>query len=148
MANGTYHPFCTDDLAILQGNSSLPPSLVECTLSCSGHGSCDWRTKKCVCDSFWMENPVTAHTGRRESNCREYPMNASILSFCLFSSLVIFSLLMHMHTEWSVFYVILVILCVVMTIVIITWMCCCCCLRRYDIPVDSSSITLLHGLCH
>ena len=44
----------------------------DCQFSCSGHGSCDQRTKRCHCDVFWMENPFTAHTGRHESNCGEF----------------------------------------------------------------------------
>ncbi len=47
----------------------LPSCSLECILTCSGHGSCDWRTKRCVCDTFWMENPIAAYTGKEESTC-------------------------------------------------------------------------------
>ncbi|CAI8031979.1 Dyslexia-associated protein KIAA0319-like protein [Geodia barretti] len=43
----------------------------ECQLSCSDHGTCDKRSRRCHCDTFWMENPFTANTGRQESNCGE-----------------------------------------------------------------------------
>ena len=46
--------------------------IIECQLSCSGHGSCDKQTKRCRCDVFWMENPFSAHIGRHESNCGEF----------------------------------------------------------------------------
>lgn len=73
----------------------------ECQLSCSNHGTCNPRTKKCQCDTFWMENPFKAHFNRRESNC-----------------------------EWSGFYVVLVVLGIVLVLVFFLWLCCCCCLRK------------------
>ena len=30
---------------------------------------CNVRTKKCECNTFWMENPFKAHLGKKESNC-------------------------------------------------------------------------------
>jgi hypothetical protein len=73
----------------------------DCQFSCSGHGSCDQRTKRCHCDVFWMENPFTAHTGRHESNC-----------------------------EWSVFYVVLIALGVLLVSGVTIWLLCWCCLRK------------------
>jgi len=72
-----------------------------CQLDCSGHGVCNVRTKKCECNNFWMENPFSAHLGKRETNC-----------------------------DWSVFYVVLVALIAVLVLVFLVWLCCCCCLRR------------------
>lgn len=40
-----------------------------CQNPCSGHGYCDIRTKKCVCSTFWTQNPFTAHYGNQRSNC-------------------------------------------------------------------------------
>ena len=51
--------------------SFLAPHPLVCQLYCSGHGACNVRTKKCECNNFWMENPFSAHLGRRESNCGE-----------------------------------------------------------------------------
>ena len=30
---------------------------------------CNVRTKKCECNTFWMENPFKARLGKKESNC-------------------------------------------------------------------------------
>ncbi len=40
-----------------------------CQLPCSGHGSCDPKTRKCQCSTYWMENPFKSQLGRKESNC-------------------------------------------------------------------------------
>lgn len=72
-----------------------------CQLPCSGHGTCNLRTKKCQCSTFWMENPFKSRMGRMESNC-----------------------------EWSVFYVTLVVLGIVAVFLFFFWLICCCCLRR------------------
>lgn len=72
-----------------------------CRLPCSGHGSCDLETKRCVCQSFWMENPFKLHFGKRQTNC-----------------------------DWSVFYVALVAVLSFALLVFVGWLCCCCCLKR------------------
>ncbi len=43
--------------------------IIVCQLPCSGHGSCDKNTHKCTCIKFWMENPIKAHFGKKETNC-------------------------------------------------------------------------------
>lgn len=43
-----------------------------CQNDCSGHGTCNQRTKKCACDVFWMENFFTSNFGPRRSNCGEW----------------------------------------------------------------------------
>lgn len=57
---------------------------VVCQNNCSGHGSCDRATHRCICSGFWMENFSKAYLGEQESNC-----------------------------DWSILYVILVVICVV-----------------------------------
>lgn len=42
-----------------------------CQETCSGHGKCNVTTKRCVCDSFWVENPFKANFGMKETNCGE-----------------------------------------------------------------------------
>ena len=42
-----------------------------CQNDCSGHGTCNQRTKKCSCDVFWMENFFKSNFGPRISNCGE-----------------------------------------------------------------------------
>nr|CAG4643003.1 EOG090X00QS [Ilyocryptus agilis] len=39
-----------------------------CQNNCSGHGVCDQVTRRCICSSFWMENPI-AVSRRGEYNC-------------------------------------------------------------------------------
>jgi hypothetical protein len=40
-----------------------------CQETCSGHGTCDLDTDKCVCDHYWMENPFKANFGDKKTNC-------------------------------------------------------------------------------
>uniref|UniRef100_A0A1W7RAA4 Dyslexia-associated protein KIAA0319 n=1 Tax=Hadrurus spadix TaxID=141984 RepID=A0A1W7RAA4_9SCOR len=65
---------------------------VVCQNQCSGRGSCDLYTKRCICKTFWMEDFFRAHFGDKESNC-----------------------------DWSVLYVIIVPIINVMAIVAILW---------------------------
>ena len=39
-----------------------------CQNNCSGHGSCDAATRRCMCNTFWMENPFTVIAGA-DNNC-------------------------------------------------------------------------------
>jgi cbb3-type cytochrome oxidase subunit 3 len=72
-----------------------------CQNPCSGHGTCDQRTKTCKCDIFWMENFVSSNVGAKRSNC-----------------------------EWSVLYFVLIILGIVLIFFFICWIACCCHIRR------------------
>uniref|UniRef100_W5MFC4 KIAA0319 n=1 Tax=Lepisosteus oculatus TaxID=7918 RepID=W5MFC4_LEPOC len=71
-----------------------------CLLRCSEHGQCDPITKHCVCDPFWVENPVHRYFNDGESNC-----------------------------EWSVLYVIITSFVMVILIMGLSWACVCCCKR-------------------
>ncbi|KAJ8322025.1 hypothetical protein KUTeg_000496 [Tegillarca granosa] len=42
---------------------------VVCQNNCSGHGVCDIKTKRCICEAFWMENIFTSYFTDGESNC-------------------------------------------------------------------------------
>ena len=46
-----------------------------CQNDCSGHGTCNQRTKKCSCDVFWMENFFKSNFGPQRSNCGELGRN-------------------------------------------------------------------------
>uniref|UniRef100_A0A8C9TDW5 KIAA0319 n=1 Tax=Scleropages formosus TaxID=113540 RepID=A0A8C9TDW5_SCLFO len=72
-----------------------------CLLSCSDHGRCDPLTKRCVCEPFWMENPVWRLLQDSESNC-----------------------------DWNVLYVIVSSFAGVVLILSVGWACVCCCKRR------------------
>uniref|UniRef100_A0A8C9VXY0 KIAA0319 n=1 Tax=Scleropages formosus TaxID=113540 RepID=A0A8C9VXY0_SCLFO len=72
-----------------------------CLLSCSDHGRCDPLTKRCVCEPFWMENPVWRLLQDSESNC-----------------------------DWNVLYVIVSSFAGVVLILSVGWACVCCC-KRY-----------------
>lgn len=48
---------------------------IVCRLPCSGHGTCDRKTHKCSCMRYWMENPIKANFGNRETNCGQYNDN-------------------------------------------------------------------------
>ncbi|XP_034456020.1 dyslexia-associated protein KIAA0319-like protein isoform X2 [Hippoglossus hippoglossus] len=74
---------------------------VICQLNCSGHGECDWFTRRCVCHPFWMENFIRAQLGDAESNC-----------------------------EWSVLYVTIASFMIVVAVATIVWGMVCCCKRR------------------
>ncbi|XP_033112525.1 dyslexia-associated protein KIAA0319 homolog isoform X2 [Anneissia japonica] len=69
---------------------------VVCQNTCSDHGSCNITTRRCDCESFWIENPIKAYSGLKESNC-----------------------------DWSILYVIIVAFFVVVGTSILIWMCVC-----------------------
>ncbi|XP_077521827.1 dyslexia-associated protein KIAA0319-like protein isoform X3 [Amblyomma americanum] len=60
---------------------------VVCQNECSGHGTCDVYSKRCVCEAFWMEDFVRASLGDRESNCDWSVLYVIIISFLLLSVL-------------------------------------------------------------
>ncbi|EDV22385.1 uncharacterized protein TRIADDRAFT_28661 [Trichoplax adhaerens] len=70
-----------------------------CHNNCSGHGVCDNLSKRCVCNSFWMENFIKAGI-QGQSNC-----------------------------EWSILYVIIICASCVIAIVSIIWFILYCCRR-------------------
>ncbi|XP_048882825.1 dyslexia-associated protein KIAA0319 isoform X2 [Brienomyrus brachyistius] len=72
-----------------------------CLLRCSDHGRCDPITKRCVCEPFWMENPIRRLLQDRESNC-----------------------------DWSVLYVVGSSFVAFVCILSASWACICCCKRR------------------
>ncbi|KAL4617096.1 dyslexia-associated protein KIAA0319-like [Arapaima gigas] len=74
---------------------------VMCLLSCSAHGRCDPLTRRCVCEPFWMENPVRRFLQDSESNC-----------------------------DWSVLYVVTASFTAVLLVLCVGWACVCCCKRR------------------
>nr|XP_055076695.1 dyslexia-associated protein KIAA0319-like protein [Misgurnus anguillicaudatus]XP_055076696.1 dyslexia-associated protein KIAA0319-like protein [Misgurnus anguillicaudatus] len=74
---------------------------VVCQLNCSGHGECDFFTRRCVCHPFWMENLIRIHFGDAETNC-----------------------------EWSVLYVTIASFMIVIAIAALIWGVVCCCRRR------------------
>lgn len=82
----------------------LKINMKVCHLPCSGHGSCDTKTHKCSCSRYWMENPIKAWYGKRETNC-----------------------------DWSIFYVALAVLLSVAVLLFLVWLTCCCCMRRRKI---------------
>lgn len=51
---------------------SLNIAIVVCQNPCSGRGYCNTQTKRCVCSTFWMENPIKANFGGHHSNCGKY----------------------------------------------------------------------------
>ncbi|KAG7470014.1 hypothetical protein MATL_G00134730 [Megalops atlanticus] len=72
-----------------------------CLLHCSNRGHCDPSTKRCICDPFWMENPIRRFLDDGESNC-----------------------------EWNVLYVILSSFVGIVLTMSLIWTCVCCCKRR------------------
>ncbi|XP_023236915.1 dyslexia-associated protein KIAA0319-like protein isoform X2 [Centruroides sculpturatus] len=72
--------------------SVLSIDTVVCQNQCSGKGSCDSYTKRCICKTFWMEDFLRVHFGDKESNC-----------------------------DWSVLYVIIVPIIILMAIVAVLW---------------------------
>ena len=100
-----------------------------CQNNCSGHGHCDMHTKECICEAFWMQNPVRVYViGDGSYNCgtfndRPYRSISSTLfhyhfyiMFCYFP-------------EWSVLYVIIIAFILVIVFGILVWMLYCCCER-------------------
>ncbi|XP_071480902.1 dyslexia-associated protein KIAA0319-like protein [Diadema antillarum] len=74
---------------------------VVCQNNCSGHGTCDQYTKRCVCETFWMENFFRVKLGDGEHNC-----------------------------DWSILYVIIVCFLSLVAIGVFIWLIACCCSRR------------------
>lgn len=72
--------------------SVLSIDTVVCQNKCSGKGSCDSYTKRCICKTFWMEDFLRVHFGDKESNC-----------------------------DWSILYVIIVPIIILMAIVAVLW---------------------------
>ncbi|XP_064651810.1 dyslexia-associated protein KIAA0319-like protein isoform X2 [Lineus longissimus] len=56
---------------------------VVCQNNCSGHGTCDPGTKRCLCDPFWMENFFKAHFLYREYNCDWSILYVIIVAFLI-----------------------------------------------------------------
>ena len=54
---------------------SLFLSLSVCHNPCSNRGYCNPRTRRCICSTFWLEDPFKANFGKKQSNCGE--------SFCV-----------------------------------------------------------------
>ncbi|XP_071955352.1 dyslexia-associated protein KIAA0319-like protein isoform X2 [Antedon mediterranea] len=69
---------------------------VVCQNTCSDHGTCNVTTRRCDCESFWIENPIKAYFGKKESNC-----------------------------DWSILYVIIVTFFVIVAFSVLMWMCFC-----------------------
>ncbi|MBN3314362.1 K0319 protein, partial [Atractosteus spatula] len=88
-----------------------------CLLRCSEHGQCDPITKHCVCDPFWVENPVHRYFNDGESNC-----------------------------EWSVLYVIITSFVMVILIMGLSWACVCCCKRRRTKVRKKTKYTILDNI--
>lgn len=65
---------------------------IVCQNNCSGHGFCDNKSKRCVCDAFWMQNFFLFNVMNGESNC-----------------------------DWSVLYFIIVLFLLVVALAAIVW---------------------------
>uniref|UniRef100_T1JIP8 MANSC domain-containing protein n=1 Tax=Strigamia maritima TaxID=126957 RepID=T1JIP8_STRMM len=88
---------------------------VICQNNCSGHGSCDQATKRCLCEAFWMENFFRYRFYEKESNC-----------------------------DWSVLYVIIVLFALLISIFTLIWSLICLCRRmRFRRPRKRHRYTLL-----
>ena len=68
------------------GYTVLNIDTIICQNNCSGHGVCDKRTRKCLCDAFWMENFLITLVLHDESNC-----DWSILYFIIVTFLIVIS---------------------------------------------------------
>nr|CAG4636763.1 EOG090X00QS [Ceriodaphnia reticulata] len=62
-----------------------------CQNNCSGHGVCDQITRRCTCQTFWMENPISVSNGA-DYNC-----------------------------DWSLVYVVIVVVLIVVLLVVTIW---------------------------
>ena len=49
-----------------------PLFYLVCQNDCSGHGSCDPYSRRCMCEAFWMENWLRVYFGDNQSNCGEW----------------------------------------------------------------------------
>ncbi|XP_060065964.1 dyslexia-associated protein KIAA0319-like protein [Ylistrum balloti] len=52
-----------------------------CQNNCSNHGHCDIRTRKCVCEAFWMQDLFVAYFTDGESNCNWSVLYVVIIAF-------------------------------------------------------------------
>lgn len=73
---------------------------VICQNNCSEHGNCEQATKRCTCESFWMENFIRVNFGDKESNC-----------------------------DWSILYVVIIIFAVLISTLGLIWSISCLCRR-------------------
>ncbi|KAK3087314.1 hypothetical protein FSP39_004539 [Pinctada imbricata] len=74
-----------------------------CQNNCTGHGTCDRRTKLCVCEAFWMSNFFKSFSSTEYSNC-----------------------------DWSVLYFVIVLFLLVVSMATIVWgLICWCKKKRY-----------------
>ncbi|KAK3763053.1 hypothetical protein RRG08_014841 [Elysia crispata] len=71
--------------------------LTVCQNNCSGHGFCDQKTKKCICEAFWMPNLFASSAFGTETNC-----------------------------DWSVLYVIIICFMILVSTISIVWAIVCC----------------------
>ncbi|XP_017487354.1 PREDICTED: dyslexia-associated protein KIAA0319-like protein, partial [Rhagoletis zephyria] len=55
-----------DDIAIVRWEWL---QIDVCQNDCSGHGSCDPYSRRCMCEAFWMENWLRVYFGDNQSNC-------------------------------------------------------------------------------
>ncbi|XP_072029448.1 dyslexia-associated protein KIAA0319-like protein [Amphiura filiformis] len=79
----------------------LSVDTVVCQLNCSNHGYCDPHQKKCICESFWMQNIFRVWFMDGESNC-----------------------------DWSILYVIIVSFVIAVALGAVIWFIAWCCIRR------------------
>ena len=96
--------------------------VLVCQLACSGRGECDTRTHRCKCSKFWMENPIKAYFGKKETNCGMPGAVVIMLGAHLVISLF--------PADWSIFYVALAVILSVAALLFLLWLACCCCLRK------------------
>ncbi|XP_071810843.1 dyslexia-associated protein KIAA0319-like protein isoform X3 [Apostichopus japonicus] len=54
---------------------------VVCQKNCSNHGTCNKYSRKCVCETFWMENFFRVQLGDGESNCDWSILYVIIIAF-------------------------------------------------------------------
>nr|CAG4650724.1 EOG090X00QS [Simocephalus serrulatus] len=66
-----------------------------CQNNCSGHGVCDQITRRCNCQTFWMENPIAV------SNGGDYNCDWSLVYVVIISVLIVIFLVL---TIWSIVY--------------------------------------------
>lgn len=52
-----------------------------CQNNCSNHGHCDIKTRKCICDAFWMQDLFVSYFTDGESNCNWSVLYVVIIAF-------------------------------------------------------------------
>lgn len=70
------------DYSIL-GSSISEIRTVVCQNDCSGHGTCDSKTRACICDTFWMPD-IFFYWGVTEANCDWSILYVIVFIFFLF----------------------------------------------------------------